>query len=152
MVSVGARFAFVWLFGRKPGTKLAMTHMGATTTLHLLALNNYSTIINTKEIQEEALSVRDAAIRPQQWKTLAQFNLLQGGFHICFQRRHSLTWSLDPLYDPPPTPDMTLIESFKSTNFATLLGQNIADPDTRPRKRRRLDKDTIHHIIPDVRA
>lgn len=63
-----------------------------------------------------------------------------------------LPFTADPLYDPPPTPDMSLIERFKSTDFATLLGQNIADPDTRPRKRRRLDKDTLHHMIPDVRV
>lgn len=60
--------------------------------------------------------------------------------------------TVDPLYDPPPTPDMTLIEPFKTTDFPSFLGQNIADPDTRPRKRRRFDKTTLHHIIPDVRV
>jgi hypothetical protein len=75
----------------------------------------------------------------------------------CFRRRLfarslGLVYTTDPLYDPPPTPDMTLMEPFRSTDFATQLGQRIADSDTRPRKKRKLDKATPLHAIPEVRV
>ena len=133
-----------------------------TTTAHVLASD--TTSIDKNQIEEEAVRVRDAATRSQKWRTLAILNLFKGA---CFSsasgddertnertndRRRSLIPTLDPLFDPPPTPDMTLIEPFNTTDFPTLLGLNIADPDTRPRKRRRLDNATLHHIIPDVRV
>jgi len=129
--------------------------MAAATTVHVLAsMAPNTTIISTKQIEEEALCVRDAATRLQRWETLVKFNLLQSASPLLplipMTLAHPIS-TVDPLYDPPPTPDMTLIEPFQSTDFATLLGQNLADPDTRPRKRRRLDKDTLHHIIPEVR-
>lgn len=122
-----------------------------TTTVHVLASN--TTSIDKKQIEEEAVRVRDAATRSQKWKTLAILNLFKGVSNDDHDRRCSLISSIDPLYDPPLTPDMTLIEPFQTTDFPPFLGQgqNIADPDTRPRKRRRLDEATIHHIIPDVR-
>ena len=120
-----------------------------TTTVHVLASN--TTSIDKNRIEEEAMRVRDAATRSQKWKTLAILNLFKGISDDDHDRRRSLIPSIDPLYDPPPTPDMTLIEPFQTTDFPPFLGQNIADPDSRPRKRRRLDKATIHHIIPDVR-
>lgn len=128
-----------------------------TTTAHVLASN--STSIDKKRIEEEAVRVRDAATRSQRWETLATFDLFRGA-----QRplplplptmilAHSFSYlTIDPLYDPPPTPDMSLIEPFQSTDFPTLLGQNIEDADTGPRKQTRLDKATIHHVIPDVRV
>ena len=126
--------------------------MATTTTVHVLASN--TTSIDKNQIEEEAVRVRDAATRSQKWKTLAILNLFKGASDDDHDRRRRLLIpSTDPLYDPPPTPDMTFIEPFQTTDFPPFLGQcqNIADPDTRPRKRRRLDKATIHHIIPDVR-